>query len=116
MCYLGTWIRGSLPRTNMAAQIIEVAPAERRYVGPIQDVISRGCDRLGWSHFAIRRNVRGCEGGGFCDLGCGTDARRSTNLSYIPPALESGALLLTGLSAGQVLRPFSRAETSIRQV
>jgi ethanolamine utilization microcompartment shell protein EutS len=26
MCYLGTWIRGSLPRTNMAAQVIEVAP------------------------------------------------------------------------------------------
>lgn len=26
MCYLGTFIRGSLPRTNMAAQIIEVAP------------------------------------------------------------------------------------------
>ena len=26
MCYLGTWIRGSLPRSNMAAQVIEVAP------------------------------------------------------------------------------------------
>jgi len=26
MCYLGTWIRGSLPRSGMAAQIIEVAP------------------------------------------------------------------------------------------
>jgi ethanolamine utilization microcompartment shell protein EutL len=26
MCYLGTFIRGFLPRTNMAAQIIEVAP------------------------------------------------------------------------------------------
>jgi microcompartment protein CcmL/EutN len=26
MCYLGTWIRGALPRSNMAAQIIEVAP------------------------------------------------------------------------------------------
>jgi ethanolamine utilization microcompartment shell protein EutS len=26
MCFLGTWIRGRLPRTNMAAQIIEVAP------------------------------------------------------------------------------------------
>lgn len=26
MCYLGTWIRGSLPRASMAAQIIEVAP------------------------------------------------------------------------------------------
>jgi ethanolamine utilization microcompartment shell protein EutS len=26
MCYLGTWIRGALPRSKMAAQIIEVAP------------------------------------------------------------------------------------------
>lgn len=26
MCYLGTWIRGALPRSGMAAQIIEVAP------------------------------------------------------------------------------------------
>ena len=26
MCYLGTWVRGSLPRADMAAQIIEVAP------------------------------------------------------------------------------------------
>jgi len=26
LCYLASWIRGSLPRSNMAAQIIEVAP------------------------------------------------------------------------------------------
>jgi len=26
LCYMSTWIRGSLPRANMAAQIIEVAP------------------------------------------------------------------------------------------
>ncbi len=26
MCYLGTWVRGRLPRSGMAAQIIEVAP------------------------------------------------------------------------------------------
>lgn len=26
LCYMGTWMRGSLPRANMAAQIIEVAP------------------------------------------------------------------------------------------
>lgn len=26
MCYLGSWIRGSLPRSDVAAQIIEVAP------------------------------------------------------------------------------------------
>ncbi|MEH6550320.1 MAG: BMC domain-containing protein [Pseudomonadales bacterium] len=26
MCFLATWIKGALPRSNMAAQIIEVAP------------------------------------------------------------------------------------------
>ena len=26
MCYLGTFVRGSLPRSNMAAQVIEIAP------------------------------------------------------------------------------------------
>lgn len=26
MCYLGTWIKGTLPRADVAAQIIEVAP------------------------------------------------------------------------------------------
>ena len=31
MCYLGTWIKGTLPRADMAAQIIEVAP------GPYQN-------------------------------------------------------------------------------
>ncbi|KWX01193.1 hypothetical protein TH66_02420 [Carbonactinospora thermoautotrophica] len=36
MCYLGTWIRGSLPRTNMAAQIIEVAPGLD--IEPLTDV------------------------------------------------------------------------------
>ena len=26
MCYLGTWVKGSLPRSQMAAQVIEIAP------------------------------------------------------------------------------------------
>ena len=26
LCYMSTWMRGSLPRADMAAQIIEVAP------------------------------------------------------------------------------------------
>ncbi len=90
-------------------EILQVAPSPRSVVGPIQDVISRGCDQLGWSHFAIRRNAPGCDGKGFCDFGCRTDARRSTNISYIPPALQAGAMLFTGLSAEQVLLEGNRA-------
>ena len=36
MCYLGTWIRGSLPRSDVAAQIIEIAPGLD--VEPLTDV------------------------------------------------------------------------------
>jgi hypothetical protein len=36
MCYMATWMRGRLPRTNMAAQIIEVAPGLD--IEPLTDV------------------------------------------------------------------------------
>lgn len=36
MSYLGTWIKGSLPRSNVAAQIIEVAPGLQ--IEPLTDV------------------------------------------------------------------------------
>ncbi len=36
MCYLGTWIKGSPPRADMAAQIIEVAPGLD--IEPLTDV------------------------------------------------------------------------------
>ncbi len=88
---------------------LQVEPANRKFVGKIADVFSRGCDSLGWSHFAIPRNAPGCEGTGFCDFGCRTDARRSTNISYVPPALEKGAMLFTKLKAERVLIENGRA-------
>jgi hypothetical protein len=36
MCYLGTWVRGRLPRSNMAAAVIEVAPGLD--IEPLTDV------------------------------------------------------------------------------
>src|SRR4051812_10385860 len=36
MCYLGTWVRGRLPRTGMAAAVIEVAPGLD--IEPLTDV------------------------------------------------------------------------------
>ena len=89
--------------------ILDVEPAQQPANGPIAGVIARGCDALGWRHFAIRRNAKGCTGLGFCDLGCGTDAKRSTNLSYIPPALEHGSLLLTGFRVERIVVENGRA-------
>jgi choline dehydrogenase-like flavoprotein len=89
--------------------ILDVQVAHRRQIGPIGDVMARGCDALGWRHFPIRRNAPGCDGSGFCDFGCRTDARRGTHIAYLPPALEKGALLFTGLRADRVLVEGGRA-------
>src|ERR687894_65142 len=42
MCYLGTWIKGTLPRADMAAQIIEVAPGLD--IEPLTDVALKHTD------------------------------------------------------------------------
>lgn len=41
-CYLGTWIKGTLPRANMSAQIIEVAPGLD--IEPLTDVAAKAAD------------------------------------------------------------------------
>ena len=42
MSYLGTWIRGSLPRANVAAQVIEIAPGLD--IEPLTDVALKHAD------------------------------------------------------------------------
>ncbi len=86
-----------------------VAPASLRYSGPVAGIIQRGCDALGWKHGQVRRNAPGCEASGFCHLGCPSDARRSMNLSYLPPALARGAVLFSGLKAERVVVENGRA-------
>ena len=82
---------------------LQVEPASQPALGMVANVIARGADAMGWSHRPLNRNAPGCDGSGICDMGCPTDARRSTNISYVPPALENGAMLLTGVRAERVL-------------
>lgn len=97
------------PMFERVEKQLQVGLADRRYVGPIADIMERGCDALGWSHRLMPRNAPGCQGEGFCDFGCRTDARKSTNLSYIPPALEKGSMLFTNLRAERVIVENGRA-------
>ncbi|HEV2685179.1 MAG TPA: GMC family oxidoreductase, partial [Actinomycetota bacterium] len=82
---------------------LQVEPASQPALGMVANVIARGADALGWSHRTLNRNAPGCDGSGVCDMGCPTDAKRSTNISYVPPALENGAMLLTGVRAERVM-------------
>lgn len=79
---------------------------ERRLnIGPWHDhnrnnqLLIRGAEKLGWSHGAIRRNVRDCAGHGTCGLACPVAAKQSMDVTTIPSALDQGAVLVTRVRA-----------------
>src|SRR5690606_16335139 len=78
-------------------EVINVTPAESKYVGEIGNVIADGARKIGLSKLHnLPRNAKGCDGQGLCQFGCPTDAKQSTNVSYVPRALDRGAFLFTG--------------------
>jgi choline dehydrogenase-like flavoprotein len=90
--------------------VLEVAPAQAEHLGGVARVIARGCEALGWHHHGpLRRNAPACDGQGVCCFGCPTDAKRSTNVSYVPLALKAGAQLFTGLRADEIIYESGRA-------
>jgi hypothetical protein len=97
------------PYFDKVERELKIEEAKADYLGGAARVIARGCDKLGWSHHALRRNAPECDGQGVCMFGCPTDAKRSTNVSYVPMALERAAMLITGLRAERVLLEGGRA-------
>jgi ethanolamine utilization microcompartment shell protein EutS len=87
MCCLGTWIRGSLPRSNVAAQIIEVAPGLD--IEPLTDVALK--------HAGVAAGILVVERQfGYLEIHGGTDEVRSAG---------SAVLDSLGASAQDATRP-----------
>ena len=82
---------------------LRIQPGTQPYLGPIADLVARGADAMGLSHAPLPRNAEGCDGQGSCAFGCPTEAKRSTNVSYIPRALRAGAELFTGMKVERLL-------------
>jgi len=83
------------PYYDAVEQMLDVGYPDPKYLGGVARVIARGATRLGFKHGPVRRNAPGCDGAGVCVLGCPTGAKRSTDVSYIPRALEHGAQLVS---------------------
>ena len=97
------------PYFHEVERFLEIGPSSARALGKPAEKIAQGCDALGWSHAPLQRNAPGCDGQGLCCFGCPTDAKRSTNVSFVPRALEHGAQLLTGFEVTKVLVEDERA-------
>jgi choline dehydrogenase-like flavoprotein len=63
-----------------------------------------GARKLGYSCGPLVRNAdEDCHGCGICTLGCPTDGKRSTDLNYIPLAVEKGARVYCHARAEKIL-------------
>jgi len=90
--------------------VLGVAPAKAELLGGNGRVIARGCEAMGFRrHGPLKRNAPDCDGQGVCCFGCPTDAKRSTNVSYIPLALKAGAELFTGAKVKRIIVDNGRA-------
>ena len=84
--------------------VLGVERARADLMGGNGRVIARGCDALGFKHHGpLMRNAPACDGQGVCCFGCPTDAKRSTNVSYVPLALRAGAELFAGARMTRVI-------------
>jgi choline dehydrogenase-like flavoprotein len=90
------------PYYERAEQMLEVAEAPAEHLGGPARVVARGAEVLGLSHKPIMRNAPGCDGQGVCCFGCPTAAKRSTDVSYVPKALERGAQLISAATVEMV--------------
>jgi hypothetical protein len=83
------------PYYERVEAMLRVERARFDLTGGVGRVVARGAERLGLSHRPVDRNAPDCDGQGVCCFGCPTAAKRSTDVSYVPAALEKGAQLVT---------------------
>lgn len=67
------------------------------------NIISKGCDALGYDWQVIPRNVKNCWNLGYCGTGCPVNAKQSMLVTTIPAAMNNGAELLYRARAHQLI-------------
>jgi choline dehydrogenase-like flavoprotein len=69
------------------------------------DVLRRGCERLGYRWSVIPRNARGCafDQCGYCAYGCRAGGKQSTTITYLRDAVASGnCRIITGCNVERI--------------
>lgn len=97
------------PYYERVEAVLGVNAAATHLLGAGANAVALGAERLGFRHGPLRRNAPECDGQGMCCFGCPTDAKRSTNVSYVPMALRAGANLIVGAHAERLIIEGGRA-------
>lgn len=79
-----------------------VAQACDEMQGASGRIIARGVAKMGHKLIPLDRNVPECCGSGSCVLGCPTNAKRSSQISYLPQAMTAGAKVIANVRVDRV--------------
>ncbi len=72
------------------------------------DILRIGAEALGWRGGQLKHNRVGCQGSGFCELGCVYNAKQNALKVVIPQAVLAGADVLSDVRAVKVLHNANR--------
>ena len=85
---------------------LRVSSVDPREYNRNNQLLVRGVEQLGWRGGGLAHNRVGCQGSGFCELGCPFDAKQNASKVLLPLAERHGALVL---SDARVIRVRHRA-------
>jgi choline dehydrogenase-like flavoprotein len=95
------------PHYDWAERALGVGVSSRAWPASTR-VFARGIEQMGWSYQEVPRAAPGCRHTNACAQGCPTGAKQGMTASLIPQAEASGARVMTGVRALQLLRKKQR--------
>jgi choline dehydrogenase-like flavoprotein len=104
------------PHFDAVEQRLNVHEAPPDAVNANNRTLWDGAEKLGWMHERTRRNVDGCALLGYCGMGCPVGAHLSADRTFVPDALEHGAVVYANARAVTLERRGRRVTSVIAEV
>ena len=95
--------RALAPSFDQIERELSVSPMPRHLVSRNNEVLERGVKALGWQGGVLQHNRRGCQGSGFCELGCVYDAKENALKVMVPAAVSAGAQVVSDAEVTKIL-------------
>lgn len=92
---MAPWFQAMERRLNISEW--ELPPNENN------DVLRRGCEKLGIPYGVIPRNVKECRDLGYCGVGCPVSAKQDMLTTTIPAAMKNGSVLVSRARAERLV-------------
>ena len=91
------------PYLDRIVQFLHVAPSKPEVLSISSTLFESGMRAIGRPEtYILPRNAPGCEGAGRCFVICPTQAKQSTDIAFLPQAIEHGADLFAGMQATKI--------------